>query len=257
MKRLLLLWALLWCLVFPYSQSVAHAQQTLVIGVEDKDWIGHYEWKGNVLLGVDADIVRAVAQRLGYMVEFKAMPWKRVLYMANYREIDGVLDLAPTKKRQRSLHFVWTPITTEGTAFWVKKGNKFDFDGTFTSEMKVGLMFGADWSDRFAKQGVPTVKRFSTYSAALDNLIVGNIDMFGNYIAATRYTAAKHGVLDKIEMLDLKYEGLPYYLALSHKKGHEELAKRFSAELKKFFRSPAYQELLDKYDAMDLVGDFK
>ncbi len=243
------------CLVLMTVFSTAYAQKTLLIGVEDKDWAGHYEWKGDVLLGVDADIVRAVAGKLGYKVEFKAFPWKRVLRLAEFNEIDGILDAAPIKAREKFLHYAWTPVTREGTAFWVKKGSDFKFDGKFTPEMKVGLMLGTDWSDRFAKQGTPTVKRFTSYRVAFNNLEVGHIDMFANYLAPTRYYAAKHHFLDKMETLDLKYEGLPYYLAFSTKDGHEVLSKKFGQELKLFFKSEQYQDILKKHDAMDLVGE--
>ncbi len=249
--------ALAWCLILFFMCGVSSAQGELVVGVDDKDWAGHYEWKGDVLLGVDADIVRAVAGRLGYQVKFLAFPWKRVLQMIELNELDAVLDVAPIKARKEYLHYVETPISTEGTAFWVKKGSTFSFDGAFTPEMRLGLMFGTDWSDRFAKQGTPTVKRFNSFRTAFANLEVDHIDMFGNYLATTQYYAAKHGYLDKIELLDVKYEGLPYYLAFSTKDGYAALAERFSKELKLFYKSSEYQDVLQKHDAVDLVGDYK
>ena len=245
--------AFLACLLL--VSGAAFAQEPLLVGVDNKDWAGHYEWKGDVLVGLDPDIVRAVAAKLGWLVQFKPFPWKRVLRMAQDHEIDCVLDLAPTKEREKFLHYVWTPLTRESTAFWVKKGNKRAFDGKFTPDMRLGLMFGADWSDRFAKQGKPTVKRFTSYHVAFDNLVAGNIDMFGSYLAPTRYHAVQHGFLGKVEPLDLKYDGLPYFLAFTTKDGHAELANRFDKELKAFYKSPQYKRLLRKHNAVDLVGD--
>lgn len=225
----------------------ALAQKTLVIGVENKDWYSHYVWKGKDLDGLDPAIVRAVAGELGYRIVFEPYPWSRVIRMAEDGALDGVLDLALIRDREKRLHYVPTPITTEQTTFWIKKGNKIAFNGKFTRKIHLGLIRGADWSDRFAKMGTPTVQRFNTFEQAFHNLAEGRIDMFASYLAPTRYHAKRLGYMDRIEPHAYCQPDMPYYIAFSNKPDHAGLARRFNEKLKAFLASPDYAAMKEKY----------
>jgi len=230
-----------------FSAAPAIAEEILVIGVENKDWFTHYIWEGETLVGLDPDIVRAVAGRLGCQVYFEPLPWSRVIRMAEDRQLDGVLDLGHIKKREKTLHYVWTPLTSEQTVFWVKKGSKIAFDGKFTPEMQLGLIRGADWSDRFEQMGTPTVHRYDTFKQAFENLVEGRIDMFASYLAPTQYHARRLGFLDQIEAHPYRRPEMLYYIAFSDKPGHADFAERFDAELKTFLASPEYRALRKKH----------
>ena len=232
--------------------GLAHSADPLVIGVDDKEWYGHYTWDGDTLVGIDADIVRIVAKRLGREVVFKPYPWKRVIKMAEDRDIDGVLDLAPTARRELFLFYVKTPLSYESTVFWVRKGDSFSFDGTFKSNFVLGLMRGSDWSDRFTKQGEPTVVRYDSYTAAFRSLVAGRIDALGGYLAPTREQAYHLGFKDKVQPSRPMLDNLPYYIAFTHMGDHRQLAEKFSAEMARFFKSKEYGQLIEKYGASDL-----
>jgi|GEM_PF-3429172 len=238
------------CLLFLCCQPVS-AEMKLVFGVEDKDWGGHYRWVDGELEGMDADIVRRVAAKLGYKIEFAPYPWKRVLKMAERKEIDGVLDLAPTKQRKQFLYFVSTPISEEASVFWVRRGSRFEFAGTFNPSMRLGLLRGSDWSDRFAKQGKPDVVRYDSYKAAFNSLVEQRIDAFGGHLAPTREYVIKLGYIDKVETYPYMFKGLPYFIAFSDRPGHGELAELFSKALQTFFFGPEYQELLNEYGVVN------
>jgi len=238
--------------LFLLTCASAHAGQQLVVGVEDKDWPGHYRWAEGTLEGIDADLVRAVAEKFGYEVAFRPFPWPRVISMAEDKAIDAVLDLAPTEQRNEFLYFVSTPVSVESTVFWVKKGSSFHYTGKFDRSMRIGLMHGSDWSGRFAREGTPTIKVFHTYKAAFNSLVEGRIDAFGGYLTPTREHVHRLGFEDLIEpSLPIIWE-LPYYFAFTRKKGYEELAKRFSEVLAVFFYSPAYDELLERHGGADM-----
>lgn len=235
---------LVWLCLFGIWATPSSADETLVIGVEDKDWFTHYVWEDETLNGLDPDIIRAVAGKLGYQVVFEPYPWSRVIRMAEDMQLDGVLDLAHIRKREEKLHYVWTPLTTEQTVFWVKKGNKVAFDGKFTPDMRLGLILGANWTDRFERMGTPEVQRYTSFQQAFENLVAGRIDMFASYLAPTQYHARRLGFLDRIEPHPYREPGMPYYIAFSDRPGHERLAERFDEALKEFLSSPEYQTLL-------------
>jgi len=129
----------------------AYAGQTLVIGVENKDWAGHYAWKEGELVGVDADIIRAVAKRLDVEILFEALPWKRANQMAKQGLIDGVMDVASTPLRKENLHIVTPPLSQDAVVFWVKQGSSFSYSGEFRKTFRLGVMFGEDWSNWFGE----------------------------------------------------------------------------------------------------------
>lgn len=237
---------------YPGGPIIAHADEVLTIGVEDKDWAGHYQWQDRELKGLDADIMRAVAKNLGMRVVFEPYPWKRVLEMAERRLVDAVFDLAPTERRKAYLYYPDTPISLESTVFWVRRDSQFSFSGKLDKSLRLGLMAGADWSDRFAHHGKPDVVRFHSYDAAFRNLEAGRIDAFGAHLAPTREQAIRLGFLHKIKPSKPMLENLTYYVAFTHRAGNKDLTRRFSEELQKFFRSTEYDALLSKYGACDM-----
>lgn len=222
-------------------------EQRLVIGVDERDWAGHYRWVYGELTGIDADLVRVVGAKLGYSVEYRAFPWPRVLLMAEDLAIDGVLDVAPTEERKRFLHYVKTPISAESTVFWVKRGSSFKYKGYFDFDMRIGLLHGADWSDRFAREGTPNVERFDSFKSAFMSLDRERIDAFGGHLAPTWEEVIQLGFMDRIEPSRPILSNLPYYLAFSMSPGHENLAERFSEELKAFYESAEYDAFLEKH----------
>lgn len=219
------------------------ATEPLVVGVENKDWPGHYTWKDGELRGIDADIVRLAAEHVGIKVRFKGYPWKRVLYMAKEKQLDAVLDIAPTKQREYFLHYVTTPISKESTVFWIPANSTFSFNGTLSPNLALGLMQGSDWSDRFRKHGTPKVYRFNDYMAAFSALAAGRIDCFGGHLTPTKAHVHRLGFSGKIRPSQPTIDNLDYFLAFSQKKGHKELAESFSAALKQVFASKEYTDL--------------
>lgn len=236
--------------------GTALAGSELVIGVEDKDWPGHYTWEQQELVGIDADVVRSVAQRLGYEVRFVPYPWKRVLQMAQEKQIDGVLDLAPVTNRLEYLYYIETPVSLASTVLWKKKDSLYSFDGTFQSYTRLGLLRGTDWSDRFAREGQPQVVRFDSYKAAFINLLAKRIDTFGGYLRPTQEHMKRLGFLHKFEVAQIIDQGLSYYLALTHKPQYEALSKEFSQALAVFYGSREYTALLKKYGAPRMKKPF-
>ncbi len=230
----------------------AHAGQQLVVGVDDRDWSGHYQWVNGELIGIDADIIRGVAKNLDYEVVFKSLPWARLLAMGEDKTIDIILDLAPTAQRGKYLYYVETPITVEATVFWVKKGSSFHYSGKFDPNMRLGLIYASDWSDRFTREGTPTVEVFHSYKAAFSSLIEGRIDAFGGYLLPTQDQVRQLGIVDEVEpSLPILY-GLPYYIAFTDKEMHGKLAQKFSDALKAFYESAEYKKLLIWHDGVDM-----
>ena len=230
----------------------AHAGQKLVVGVEDRDWAGHYRWVEGDLVGIDADIVRATAKKLGYEVVFKPFPWPRVISMAEEKSIDAILDLERTEQRKEFLHIIDTPLSVESTVFWVKKGSSFHYTGQFDSRMRIGLMHGADWSERFAREGTPTIEIFHSHKAAFSSLVAERIDAFGDFFYPTYEQVRRLGFVEQLEpSFPILWE-LPHYFALTHKSGHEELAERFSKAMVEFVYSSDYERLLERHEGVDL-----
>lgn len=221
----------------------AYAGQTLVIGVENKDWAGHYRWKDGELVGVDADIVRAVAKRLDVTIVFEALPWKRANQMAQQSLIDGVLDVASTPLRRENLHLVTPPLSKDAVVFWVKQGSSFSYTGEFRKTFRLGIMFGEDWSNWFDENDGPMVVRFTSEISALRSLEEGRIHAFGNYLLAVQEMLRSY---DNAGVIVPSVPMIPtyYYLALSRKGDNEALAKRFGEELSLFFNSPEYEKIL-------------
>lgn len=240
-------------LVFVLAASVAYGGQRFVIAVEDSDWAGHYTWVDDHLTGVDVDVVRIVCRKLGLDVEFIPMPWRRANDAAMNAEVDAVLDVALTPRRENKMYCVKTPLSRNQVVFWVRAGSAISAKPPIPGYLRIGIIFSEDWSRHLPFEGGPIIVRFKTLEAGLRSLEAERIDAFGNYLMTVALKLEELGLSDKIVPSRPFYPSY-YHLALSRKPGYGVLAKRLDEALRKFFDSRDYTATL-RSNGIQEVGE--
>lgn len=229
--------------------SVEVSADPLVIGVEDKDWHPHYFWQDGKLDGADIEVVKAVFQRLDVEIEFKALPWKRLLKEIELKKIDGGVDLSFTKERAGFVFYPDEHLSEEGKAFYVKKGSNFKFSGNLkeVNVKNIVLMRGYNWAEILKEIRDPEVLRYDQYSQIFELLVLGRVDVFGGYTTPTDALIKKMGYADKIVMVSPPITVDKHYFGFAKKPGLKEFAKAFSVELKKFKQTEEYKAIIDRF----------
>lgn len=69
------------------SATTSYAD-TLVVGVENIDYLPHYKWDGETYTGFAADVLSAFAADEGHELQFKALPIKRLMQAVVSGDVD-------------------------------------------------------------------------------------------------------------------------------------------------------------------------
>ncbi|MBO9395942.1 transporter substrate-binding domain-containing protein [Shimia sp. R9_2] len=68
--------------------GTASLAETLVVGVENIDYLPHYKWDGNSYTGFAADVLSAFAADEGHELQFKALPINRLMQAVVSGDVD-------------------------------------------------------------------------------------------------------------------------------------------------------------------------
>nr|WP_279463986.1 transporter substrate-binding domain-containing protein [Aeromonas veronii] len=203
-------------------------------------------------MGADLELARTVLQQLGYRTEVKVLPWKRVLQQARLGQGDAVLDVFYNKDRQEWLHYPEEPLSRSGEVLFYPVDRPVKFEQL--SDLK-GLRIGiqADYAyspDFLADEGVIRVAMTGDGKMVkqLHLMMAGRLDGVVLNEQVGRYLLRTQGLQDQVfNGRRLLTDDNRNFLGFTHKPGHDQLARRFSAALKQFKQTPAYQQLLARY----------
>ena len=179
-----------------------------VVGLDDNYPPAGFRDKAGELVGVDIDLAKEAAKRLGVKAVFKPVQWDGVLLNLKSGEIDLIWNaLGITPKRQKEIAFT-DSYMDDRNIIVVKAGSpiktKADLDGK-----SIGLQLGSTAEEAVAKDPVSSklkeIKKFENPTVALMDLNAGRIDavvtneMNARYLITTEKTADKYYILTEKE----------------------------------------------------------
>lgn len=179
-----------------------------VVGLDDNYPPAGFRDKAGELVGVDIDLAKEVAKRLGVKVVFKPVQWDGVLLNLKSGEIDLIWNaLGITPERQKEIGFT-DSYMLDRNIIVVKSGSpiksKADLEGK-----KIGLQLGSTAEPAVKKDPISSklkeIKKFESPTVALMDLDAGRIDavvtneMNARYLITTEKTADKYYILTEEE----------------------------------------------------------
>ncbi len=199
--------------------------------------------------GFEIEIFLAVAGKMGLLVEFRHLPWKRCLYVMANQAADVVISALKVKDREAYIIFPEEPISVSRTALFTAADRQAAYDGSCESirNYTIGVIGGFSYGPDF--DACPFLKKdeSANSSAVLAKVLLGRNDLGIDNMAVIRALARKDGSLDKIRFLLPLVHSENLYAAFSRKPGHDRLAERFSKALSEFKASEAYGRILQQY----------
>ncbi|MGL5323485.1 MAG: substrate-binding periplasmic protein [Aeromonas sp.] len=204
------------------------------------------------LVGADLELARTVLQQLGYRIEVKVLPWRRVLQQARLGQGDAVLDIFYFEERQEWLHYPEEPLSYSGEVLFYPTARPVKFEQV--SDLK-GLRIGiqADYAyspDFLADEGVTRVIMTGEGKMLkqLHLMMAGRLDGVVLNERVGHYLLHSQGLQDQVRHgTRLLTDDNRNFLAFTHKPGHDQLAIHFSSALKAFKQTVAYRQLLARY----------
>lgn len=234
--------AVLFCLGLPGSKAQAKTYQ---IGTDVTYPPFEFANKQNKYVGIDIDIMKAIAKEEGFKVNIKPVGFNAAVQSVQSGQLDGVIaGMTITPERQDKFDF-GTPYYKTGAVMAVKKGSNITSFKQLRGK-KVALKTGtaaADYANSLKKKyGFKTVT-FDDSDNMYQDVTTGNSVACFDDQPVLQY-GIKHGL--KLQIAT-KPANQGWY-GFGVKKGtHKQLIKKFNAGLKKIKANGTYDKIVGQY----------
>lgn len=224
------------------GKSSSDKTETLVMGTNAIFPPYEYVDDNNKIVGIDAEIAQAIADKLGMKLEIKDMEFDSLIPAVKSDSIDVVLaGMTVTDERKQSVDF--SDSYSKGVqVIIVKEGSDIKSADDLKGK-KIGVQSGTTGDSYCTTDfGQENVKQFSNGSLAVAALANGQVDcVVIDNEPAKNYVAANTG----LKILDTEYVTEDYAIAVS--KDNPDLLKKINTALKELKEAGKIDEIVGKY----------
>lgn len=203
-----------------------------------------YEYKeGDKVVGIDADVAQAIADKLGMKLEIVDTKFDAIIPGVQSGKYDmGMAGMTVTPDREQSVAFS-DSYATGIQSIIVKQGSDIKSVDDLSEKTKIGVQLGTT-GDIYAKDdfGDEAVQEFDKGADAVQALLAGKIDcVIIDNEPAKSFVAANDG----LEILSTSYAEEEY--AICFKKDNTELQTKVNNALKELIADGTLQKIVNKY----------
>lgn len=201
-----------------------------------------YEYReGDEIVGIDVDMARAVAEKLGMTLEVEDMAFDSILVAVQSGKADmGVAGMTVTEDRLKNVNFSDT-YAEAAQVIIVKEDSEIATPDDLTGKT-VGVQLGTT-GDIYAEDIEDgTVERYNKGFEAVQSLLQDKIDaVIIDREPAKVFVSENEG----LKILDEAFTEEEYAIAMS--KDNEELLEKVNGALAELKEDGTLQEIIDKY----------
>lgn len=203
--------------------------------------------KDGQYIGIDIDLIHAIAEEEGFEIELKPMNFKGIIPAIQANQIDAALaGISITEERQQIVDFS-EPYYKAGLSMVVREDNGDiqsveDLKGKVIA-IKKGTT-GAKMADELAEKYGAKVNYFDDSPSMYQEVANKNADLSIEDFPVVSYMLAQN-TSAKFKIVGDRLNGDFYGIAVA--KGNEELLKKINDGLKKLQDNGKYDEIINKY----------
>lgn len=209
----------------------------------------------NEMSGILVDIVKEVFEtKLNTPVEFYGYPWKRVQHNIEIGVHDALVTTATKKRLAYSVRSKEAVYTLEEKAFINKHSRHKDTLSSLTLETitdlknyKVCDMIGNGWADNFYGRHNIKFKRFKDINLCFRNIAFERYDIAIHVSAAGLTQLKKEALQDKVMMLPVVFDEVPFPLLVSKKSEHLDILPKFDQAIREFRAEGGIEKIVERY----------
>lgn len=224
------------------SDKSSGKAETLTMGTNASFPPYEYVDDNGKIVGIDAEIAQAIADKLGMKLEIKDMEFESLVPAVKAKSIDLALaGMTVNEERKQSVNF--SDSYSTGVQVVIVKENSEIKTVDDLKGKKIGVQAGTT-GDTYCTDdfGEENVKQFSNGSLAVAALANGQVDcVVIDNEPAKNYVAANSG----LKILDTEYVTEDYAIAIS--KDNDELLKKVNNALKELKDDGTVDKIIGKY----------
>lgn len=241
-KRLNSLILVIFCLMF--SCSSPPSQKFYRIAIDSTWYPLDLMGRGPAIIGFSNDLLNAIAQRQGLILQLYHVSWDALLYSVDKGKAEAALSsILPILQYQDQYTFS-TPYLLLGPVLVVRTTATADSLKELAGK-EVGVLNDSPAAQIAERRGDLVVRKFSSYQLALEQLVAGQIDgALMPALLAYAYVGNMYPDVLKIGSDPLTQEGLRL---LTLKNENTELIEGFDEGLAALKEEGIYTDLLKKW----------
>lgn len=239
------------------TEETAAEETETAESTEGKTWViatdtvfkpFEYTNENNEFVGIDVDILAAIAEDQGFEYELQSLGWDAAVAAVQAGQADGIIAGATIKQERIDSGWIFSDGYYDATQTFVVAADSdiasFEDLAGKNVAVKNGTA-GADFANSLKDQYGFTVTVFEDSPTMYQDVILGNSVAC---VEDTPIMAAsiKEGGLELKIPEGMESEGAPYGFAIMDE-ADQELLDMFNAGLANIKENGTYQEILDKY----------
>lgn len=239
------------------AEETAAEETETAESTEGKTWViatdtvfkpFEYTNENNEFVGIDVDILAAIAEDQGFEYELQSLGWDAAVAAVQAGQADGIIAGATIKQERIDSGWIFSDGYYDATQTFVVAADSdiasFEDLAGKNVAVKNGTA-GADFANSLKDQYGFTVTVFEDSPTMYQDVILGNSVAC---VEDTPIMAAsiKEGGLELKIPEGMESEGAPYGFAIMDE-ADQELLDMFNAGLANIKENGTYQEILDKY----------
>ena len=225
----------------------------MLIMATSADFPPYEFWEGGEIVGIDAEVAAAIAEKLELELRIDDMDFNSILAAVVAGRADiGMAGMTVTDERLESVDFSVSyatgvqviivaedsPITSVDDLF--EEGNNFIIG---VQESTTGDIYA---SEDLEDEGLATIQRYRRGTDAVQSLLIGRVDcVIIDNEPAKAYVAINPG----LRILDTEFAIEDYAIAV--KKGNTELLNAINTALNELIADGTLQRIVNKYISAD------
>ena len=209
----------------------------------------NYEENGEIK-GFTIDVLNYFEKHSKYDFEFIILPWPRALHLVAQGEVDLILTLFKSPKREQTYHFIEPSYGYEVNQLFTLADSKLEFTGQLQqlTPYRIGTKREFSYGKTFDQANYLTKLPALTEEVLLKLLLAKRIDVAISNPFIFQQMMSEQDVRAQVKAIEPFVDITPVYIALTKgRDDSEEIKSTFGKLTEQLKASPYYQELLDKY----------
>lgn len=201
--------------------------------------------------GMGADLVRIVADQLGYTVRYKIYPWARAQRLTESGQADILVGPYKTQERLQTMSFSSLPFFADELVFYTRSDNTIAWDGNYRSlaGKRVVILNGWAYGDEFDKGhwGI-AVETSNSVESGFKLLMHKRADLFATSRRDGEPVIASLGLKGRVVALSPLIDTQKAYLAFPKQPApYDAIHFQFDVVLRKMISGGGLQKLGRRY----------
>ena len=205
--------------------------------------------------GLAVDIVSTAFARIGRPIKTELFPVARGQIRLLNGDADAYFSIKKTPERERDMLFPQKSLMTQDYVFFVNKGSRWRFTGSFDSldNATIGVVIATSYGSRFdtaVKAGtLRKLEAVTSHESNFRKLLAHRVDaVICSRLVGLYYLGLLNGLND-VEISGPTVETTVSYLVFTRKKNHTALSQQFDQALESMERDGTLKRLNNDYQS--------